>query len=154
MTNGMNGITWEEQTQARLDEARDKERRAREQQRGFEQVANHWAEYANTLAKVLELAREHGTIKLSGQHQIDSESLRKKSVREALIDIAVANNGLLVCTTAAQVLVDANVFADREHARNSIYAALHSAKRYFKKERKGIYQLVTTQTTLPVLRRK
>lgn len=146
--NGSNGATWEELTLTQIEEARERQKLAKEQQKRYEQEATYWGEYADTLAKALDMNRQHRVIPIDAQRRLDPQSLVTKSVREALIEIATANDGLLVALMAVQVLVDAGMFKDREHARNSIYTTLHYAKKYFKKERPGIYRLLKTQKQL------
>lgn len=138
----VNGITWEEETDARLKNAKEKQMIAEADYKRAEQEVKYWAEFADTLAKALELDRQHRGIKSNGQHLFDPESLRKKSVRESLFEIAAAHNGLLIATQAVGILVDAGVFGDREHARGTIYATISRNKRYFKRERPGVYRLV------------
>ena len=142
----VNGITWEEETQARLRQAREKQKQAEEICKQSEIEANHLKEYANALEKVLELDRQQRGIKANGQHIFDPEHLRTQSVRNSLIEIASANNGLLVVVEAIPILMDAGVFTDREHARNSIYSNLNHYKKQFKKERPGVYRFVGQQS--------
>jgi hypothetical protein len=130
----MNGATWEEEAIARL-------RYAQEQRRQAEQEAAYWIQYTDALEKVLELERQRRAISVNGEHSVDLEVLRKKSVREALIEIAGQNNGLLICNNALDTLLRAGIFQDRDQGRNAIYSALHSAKADFHKERPGIYRL-------------
>ncbi|MEA1959109.1 MAG: hypothetical protein U9N44_05550 [Chloroflexota bacterium] len=128
--------TWEEETLARLSYAIEQQRKA-EKQLGL------WIEYRKSLERSLALDRQFRGIKGQGDKEIDPESLKKKSIREALFEIAVANNGLLIATTATQILLDAGVSKDREHVRGLIYSTIYHNKRYFKKERPGHYRVVT-----------
>jgi hypothetical protein len=142
MVSGANGATWEEMTEAKLREARQREDNIRKQQKQLESEATYLSDYTNSLAKVLELDRQQRGIRVKGRGQVDPENLLKMSVREALIEIATANDGLLVVTMAVQIMVNAGYYQDREHARNSIYAALYHAKKDFIRERPGVYGLL------------
>lgn len=130
----VNGATWEEEALARL-------RYAQGQRKNAEQEAAYWIQYTDALEKVLELERQRRALSVNGEQSVDPEALRTKSVREALIDIAAGNKGLLVVGDAVGVLVKAAVFESRDQARNAIYSTLHNAKRSFHKERPGIYRL-------------
>jgi len=141
----VNGATWEEETLARL-------RSAREQRRQAEQEAAYWIQYTDALEKVVELEHQRRALSVNGEHSVDPETLRKKSIREALIEIAARNNGLLICSNALDILLQAGISQDRDQGRNAIYSALHSAKADFRKERPGVYRLTDharAQLTLP-----
>jgi len=137
----VNGATWEEEALARLRNARQEIRNLEEQRKQVDQEATHWVQYADALEKVLELEQQRRAVNVNGEQAIDPESLRKKSVREALIEIASRNNGLLVVRDALGILLRAGALHDRDQARNAIYSALHYAKADFRKERPGIYRL-------------
>jgi len=130
----VNGATWEEEAIARL-------RYAQEQRRQAEHEAAYWIQYTDALEKVLELERQRRAVSVNGEHAVDPETLRKKSVREALIEIAGQNNGLLICNSALDTLLRAGIFQDRDQGRNAIYSALNYAKADFRRERPGIYRL-------------
>jgi len=144
----VNGTTWEEQTIARLRYARERQKQAGVVRRQSEKDEKYWQEYADSLEKVMELERQQGVVKANGYPILDPEHLRRQSVRENLIEVSKANNGLLVVNEAVTILVDADVFVDRESARNSIYANLYHNRRFFKKKRPGIYQLSTIPNKL------
>lgn len=128
-----NGTTWEEETLARL-------RHAREQQQQAEEEAVYWGRYADALQLALELDRQRRGIKVNGQSSIDPESLKRKSVNKALIEIAARNHGLLVTRDALHILISAGVYRDIDEARNSMYSTIRRSKD-FVRERRGVYRL-------------
>ena len=132
----MKGIspTWEEETLARL-------RYAEEQRRLAEDASGYWTRYAEALETILELDRQRRLIDVDGQFAVDPERLRATSVRKALMEIAVQKDGLLVMRDAIEILLQAGRFKDRTEARNTLYSTLSHAKRYFRKERPGLYCL-------------
>lgn len=138
----VNGLTWIEETKARLKQAREKQKRAEEETKSYK-------EYADALENVLKVIGEQD----DGQRPLDPERLRKQSVINSMTEIASANNGLLVVVDAIPILMDAGIFGDREHASNSIYANLYHYKKRFEKERKGVYKLVDAQSSLPDVHR-
>ena len=140
MTNG-SGITWEEETVIRIKDARDK-------QTYHGKEANRWGEYADTLTKALEMSKEQKSIKSNGRHGLDVEKFRMMSIREALTEIASSNNGLLIVNDAVTSFVEIGLFNNRESARNSIYTNLYHYKKLFRKERPGIYMLVSPNKEL------
>jgi len=144
----VNGITWEEETQARLRQAREKLKEASERCKQSEMEANHWRQYVDALEKVLELDKQQRGVKVDEQHTFDPERLLRQSVRKSLIDIASANKGLLVVVDAIPILINAGVFADREHARNSIYSNLYHYKKQFAKVHPGVYRFVGARQSL------
>jgi hypothetical protein len=144
----VNGITWEEETEAKIKDAREKQMRAEQQQAQAQKEVQYWRDIAETLEKGLKLIRQTQQVKLAGQPSLDSERLLTQSVHSSLIDIALANNGLLTVVEAVSILVNAGVFTDREHARNSIYSNLNHYKKQFKWIRRGIYKYVGTQQQL------
>lgn len=133
----VNGLTWIEETKARLKQAREKQEQA-------ERGVKSYKEYGDALENVLKVIGEQD----DGQRPLDSERLRKQSVIDSMCDIASANNGLLVVVEAVPILIDAGVFGDREHASNSVYSNLYHYKKRFKKERKGVYRLMNAQRSL------
>jgi len=147
----VNGATWEEEALARLRNARQEIRNLEEQKKQVDQEAAHWVQYADALEKVLELEQQRRAVKLNGEQALDPESLRKKSVRGALIEIAGRNNGLLVVQDALGILLRAGAVQDRDQGRNAIYSALHSAKDDFYKERPGVYRLTDRAQAQPTL---
>jgi hypothetical protein len=132
----VNGITWEEETVARIREAKEKQQKAEATIKQAEIEARHWGEYADVLQKALELARQR-----DGHKLFDSERLLKQSTWENLVDIMSTKKGLLVVVDAVTILVEGKVFSDREHARNVIYSTLYSHKRDIQKVRRGVYRL-------------
>jgi len=136
----VNGITWEDQTLAKLNEAKAKQKEAEAKIEEAEREIEHWKEYVATLQKILELSKEK---------QLDSyfvERLRKQSTWNNLVDIMQSQKGLLSVIDAVSILVDAKVFNDREHARNVIYSTLYSHKNDLHKIQEGVYQLVDKST--------
>jgi len=140
----MNGATWQEQTLAEL-------RHARQLRKELEEELAYWAEYTETLERLVEVQSRRRAVSVNGEHSVDPEALRKKSVREALIEIAARNNGLLICNNALDTLLQAGIFQDRDQGRNAIYSALHSAKADFHKERPGVYRLTDRAQAQPTL---
>jgi hypothetical protein len=130
------GRTWEEETLTRLQNAREQERR-------LEAELSSLVDYRKALERSLELDRQMRGIRGDGGSTLDPESLKKKSIRNALFEIAAANDGLIIAASATQVLLDAGVANDREHIRGLIYSTIYHNKRYFKKERPGHYRVVS-----------
>jgi hypothetical protein len=98
-------------------------------------------EYINALEKILEFNNQDRIINANGHGSFDPEKLMKQSVKQSMIDIASANNGLLVASEAVNILINAKVFSDRDHARNAIYSNITHHRKYFEKERPGIYRV-------------
>ena len=140
----VNGLTWTEETKARLKQAREKQKQAEERSRLEELEAKSYKTYADALENVLKVIGEQD----DGQHPLDPERLRKQSVINSMAEIASANNGLLVVVDAIPIFIDARIFGDREHASHSIYSNLYHYKKRFKKERKGVYRLIDAQRSL------
>ena len=142
MVNGATGTTWEEQTLAMLKQAKVERKRAEEE-------VVFLVNLTDTLEEVLELSRRRSAINVDN-HTIDPESLRKKSVRDALIEIAKSNNGLLVVHSAIEILIQTGVYKEREQARGTVYSIVSRDGRrrgeHFVKERPGIYRLITATT--------
>ena len=128
---------WEEETIARM-------KHAKEQQLKTEQEAAYWKELADALEKTVTLIQRQNGQKANGYSTRDEGDIRQKSCREALHEIAKANDGLLVTTEAAKILIDAGMFQDGEQARNNIFTTLHHDKKSFRKEKPGHYRLVTS----------
>jgi len=135
-----NGITWEEETRLRLDEARDKQMQEESKLLQAQSAIQFWAQYANALEKMLELDKEKPGVSSNGNH-LNTEGMRKQSTWNNLVAIMNTNNGLLVAVDATTILVEAGVFQEREHARNVIYSTLYSHKKDVEKIREGVYRL-------------
>lgn len=131
--------TWEEETMARL-------RHAVEQQKRAEEELARWTEYRKALERSLDYDKRIRGISGFGK-SIDPESLRKKSVRNALFEIAAMNDGVLVAANATQILLEAGISKDREHIRGLIYSTIYHNKRFFKKERPGHYRVTSALDT-------
>lgn len=129
-----NRASWEEETAAKLGHAKNERLRA-------EEDARYWAEYTGALEKVLELDRQRRSIKVNGHHTLDPEEFKGKSVRECLMAIAARNNGLLVTADAPKTLVELGVYPSEKAARGTLYSTLGHSKKYFKKERRGLFRL-------------
>ncbi len=130
------GRTWEEETLTRLQNAREQERR-------LEAEMARLADYRKALERSLELDRQMRGIRGDGGSLLDPESLKRKSIRNALFEIAAANDGLVIAASATQILLDAGVATDREHIRGLIYSTIYHNKKYFKKERAGHYRVAS-----------
>jgi hypothetical protein len=137
----LGGRTWEEETVARLNNAIEQQKRAEEE-------LARLTEYRKALERSLDYDKRIRGIRGYGK-AIDPESLRKKSVRNALFEIAMLNNGVLVAANATQILLEAGISKDREHIRGLIYSTIYHNKRFFKKERPGHYRLVSADAPLP-----
>ena len=136
----LGGRTWEEETVARLKNAIEHQKRAEEE-------LARWTDYRKALERSLDYDKRIRGIRGYGK-AIDPESLRKKSVRNALFEIAMLNDGVLVAANATQILLEAGISKDREHIRGLIYSTIYHNKRFFKKERPGHYRLTSTPDTL------
>ena len=136
----LGGSTWEEETMARLRNAIERQKRAEEE-------LTRWTDYRKALERSLDYDKRIRGIQGFGQ-TIDPESLKKKSIRNALFEIAAANNGILVAANATQILLEAGISKDREHIRGLIYSTIYHNKRFFKKERPGHYRLTSTPDTV------
>jgi len=132
----LGGRTWEEETVARL-------KKAIEQQKRAEEELARWTDYRKALERSLDYDKRIRGISGFGK-SIDPESLRKKSVRNALFEIAMLNDGVLVAANATQILLEAGISKDREHIRGLIYSTIYHNKRFFKKERPGHYRVTST----------
>ena len=136
----LGGRTWEEETVARLKNAIEHQKRAEEE-------LARWTDYRKALERSLDYDKRIRGIRGYGK-AIDPESLRKKSVRNALFEIAMLNDGVLVAANATQILLEAGISKDREHIRGLIYSTIYHNKRFFKKERPGHYRLVSADAPL------
>ena len=135
----LGGRTWEEETVARLKNAIEQQKRA-------EDELARWTDYRKALERSLDYDKRIRGIRGYGK-VIDPESLRKKSVRNALFEIAMLNDGVLVAANATQILLEAGISKDREHIRGLIYSTIYHNKRFFKKERPGHYRVTSTPDT-------
>ena len=135
----LGGSTWEEETVARLKNAIEQQKRAEEE-------LARWMEYRKALERSLDYDKRIRGIKGYGK-AIDPESLRKKSVRNALFEIAILNDVMLIAANATQILLEAGISKDREHIRGLIYSTIYHNKRFFKKERPGHYRLMSAPDT-------
>ncbi|MFC1864874.1 hypothetical protein ACFLYG_03505 [Chloroflexota bacterium] len=135
-----NRITWEEELLTRIKEATINQDTAEESLKKAESDIKYWSSYARSLVETLRLYREKQGVTTNGHH-INAERMRKQSTWANLLEIISTNNGILVVTDAATVLVDAGVVSDREHARNLIYSTLNSHKKDIERMRQGVYQL-------------
>jgi hypothetical protein len=135
----LGGRTWEEETVARLKNAIEHQKRAEEE-------LARWIDYRKALERSLDYDKRIRGIRGYGK-AIDPESLRKKSVRNALFEIAMLNDGVLVAANATQILLEAGISKDREHIRGLIYSTIYHNKRFFKKERPGHYRVMSTPDT-------
>ena len=132
----LGGRTWEEETVSRLKNAIEHQKRAEEE-------LARWTDYRKALERSLDYDKRIRGIRGYGK-AIDPESLRKKSVRNALFEIAMLNDGVLVAANATQILLEAGISKDREHIRGLIYSTIYHNKRFFKKERPGHYRVTST----------
>ena len=131
-----NGTTWEEETLARLEAAREEKEQAQAQ-------VEYWARYIKALEVVLDLDRQRRTIRIGADGPAyDSGLLLKMSVKDALIEIASRNNGLLTTKEAVRILTESGRFRNRDEASSNVFSTLSHSKRYFAWERRGIYRLV------------
>lgn len=129
------GMTWEEETVTRLHNAIEHQGR-------LEAELARVIDYRKSLERSLALDRQLRGITGDGGKVLDPESLKKKSIRKALFEIAAASDGLVIAASATQILLDAGVSNDREHIRGLIYSTIYHNKRFFKKERPGYYRVV------------
>lgn len=136
------GRTWEEETLTRLQGAK-------EQQARLEAELARVIDYRQSLERSLQLDRQIRGIRGDGGGVLDPESLKRKSIRGALFEIAAANDGLVVAASATQILLDVGVSNDREHIRGLIYSTIYHNKKRFKKERPGHYRVVSGQGSSP-----
>ena len=141
MTNMVTRITWEEETLAKIRDARTKQQEAQNLMKQSQEDDKFWGEYADALERGLSLDRERHKIHPNGHQVRLPEHFRQQSTWKSLLDIMNANNGLLVVNDAVTILVEADVFPEREKARNVIYSTLYSHKKHIDKVRQGVYQL-------------
>lgn len=137
----VNGITWEEETLAKIRDARTKQKEAQNLIKQVQEDDKFWGEYADALEKGLALDRERHKIHSNGHQVRLPEHFRQQSMWDSLLDIMNTTNGLLVVNDAVTILVKAGVFPEREHTRNVIYSTLYSHKKHVDKVRQGVYQL-------------
>ncbi len=137
----VNGITWEEGTLAKIEEARKKQKEAQNLIKQGQEDEKFWGEYADTLERGMKLDKERNKIHPNGYQSRMPEHFQQQSTWNNLLDIMKDNNGFLVVTDAVTILVNAKVFSDREHARNVIYSTLYAHKHHVSKIRGGVYQL-------------
>jgi hypothetical protein len=150
--NGMSmppsSTTWEEETIARLRNAKNQLAVAEQQKREAEEALSKLGGYIQALETVLEMDRQSRGIKINGSGRVDPEVLRSKSIREALIEIAARQHGLLAATDALDILTTAGVYKTRAEARNSVYSTLKRSKEFIK-ERRGVYRLSSQAQAAP-----
>jgi hypothetical protein len=144
--------TWEEETSAKYNKELEELNKIQRKIADLNAELIKKQDYVKALQKVLEFNRQGRIIKGDGQVTFDPEKFLKQSVRDTLFDIAANNNGLLVVNDAVTLLVESNVFSERDRARNQIYSNINHYKKYFNKERPGIYRLKaqTTAIALPL----
>ena len=135
----MNGITWEEQTHSRFEQARKEQQKEQNLAESHINNAKRWEEIADALERVLRLIPSQNIGSDSGRDLDNKEQLLQHSTWDNLNAIMNAKNGLLVVNEAVDFLVHMKVFANRKHARNVIYSTLYSHKKDITKIREGIY---------------
>lgn len=124
----LKGLTWEEETRARIDRATAE----RDKAKG---VYDHWIARLNALETALQLERTG----LNGSGS--KKDLASISVNDALIEIAKGSGGLVVTKHAIETLVKAGVFSTRGAANDNIHSTLRRSP-HFRKERRGVYRLI------------
>jgi hypothetical protein len=134
-------ITWEEETLDKIKEAREKQQEARNLIKRSQDDEKFWGEYADALEKGLELERERYKIHPNGSHILQPDHFKQQSIWNSLVDIMKVNNGTLVVNNAVTFLIEAELFSEREKARNVIYSTLYSHKKHVYKIRPGVYRL-------------
>jgi hypothetical protein len=152
----VNEITWEELTLVRLQDAKDKQlhdlssiERHKTAIEQLKQEVDRRKEYIAILEKALELSKKDISVTPGGDEIINAELMLKQSTWDNLSAIMNANKGLLVAQDAVTILVKANVFKDREQARNTIYSTLYHHKSELQKVRQGVYKLLGEVTNKP-----
>jgi hypothetical protein len=143
----VNGITFEEELAARIEKTENKRNQLLTLIAQKTKEANHLEEYEKALRKVLEMSKIQQSSVSTGHPVLDPEILRKQSTWENLLEIMSANNGVLSVMEAVKILTEANVFNDREHARNVIYSTLYNHSGSLQKIRKGVYRFQERGTT-------
>jgi hypothetical protein len=149
MVNGIR-LTWEEETNYMLQQEKEKVRALESEKVKIDADLAKRKEYISALERIIELNKQQRGIKRNGLGTFDPEKFLKQSVKNSLLDIAAKNDGLLIVNEAVTILIEAKVFTDRDHARNSIYSNINHYKKYFGKERPGVYRLRGTRE-LPLL---
>lgn len=140
-----NGLSWEEQTIAKLTGVREQRDRVTQEMERAKQELDQLNALSNALETALELDRQTRGVPANSQHKVDPEKLRKLSIREVLIEFAARNNGLLVAKDAVKFLLQAGMYTNVKQARDTVYPLLHRTTKYFRKERPGVYSIVTTR---------
>ena len=138
----MNGTNWEMELRSRVEYGKENLKKIKEEKPSVDERMEYWQEYVSALEKILKLESNHNGIRLIESDILNPENLKNISVKDAMIEIARVNNGLLVVVDAATALINAGMFEDRDHARNSIYSNIGHYRNYFQKERAGVYRLV------------
>jgi len=138
----VNGTTYEEQTLARLNEFRAKQKQAQFAAEQKLKEAKYFGDYADTLEKILGLESQRNEFT-----QIGAEQVSKSSTWKTLESIMLANKGMLVVVDAVSFLVDMKVYTDREQARHAIYSTLHNHKKDAIRVERGIYRLRNVPAT-------
>lgn len=136
------GTTWIEETRAKLDKEMEEIAKLKRQIASMNAAVTVKQDYITALQKVLDYNREKGAINVDGVPAFNSEEIRTQSIKDSLFEIAAKNDGLLVANEAVTILIKAGVFSDRERARNQVYSNLNHYKKYFTKDRPGVYRLI------------
>ncbi len=146
-----NGLTFEEEMQAEINEARAKQRRvqetikqAQETIKQAELEIKQYGDYADMMERTLQLRKNLLTVRHNGHMTSDVEHYLKQSTWDNLLTIMKSNNRILVVNDAVGFLVSMKFFADRDHARHTIYSTIYHHKKELDQVRKGIYQLRET----------
>jgi hypothetical protein len=133
--------SWEEETKIRIDEAKQK-------QQYHENEAKFWREYSEALSKALSMQNQPKSARSDIEQNIFVNKIKNQPVRTTLIQIAQANSGVLVVNDAVTRLVEARLFNARNNARNAIYSNIYNNRKYFEKDKPGIYRLINTQNIM------
>jgi hypothetical protein len=133
--------SWEEETLARIKEAKNKQLEAQNLIEKAQEDVQFWSEYVAALEMGLNLDKERYKMTSTSSKIHLSEHFKQQSTWENLLDLMKDNNGILIVTDAVTILVEAGAFTEREHARNVIYSTLYSHKKEMNKIRHGVYQL-------------
>ena len=133
----MKGLTWEEETRARIERAKAEQRKAEEVSQHAQRVVQHWASRVAALENALQLELVGLTVTKQ------QPNLASMSVNNALIELAKENGGVVVTKQVIGWFVKAGVFSTRGDANDNIHSTLRRSKNFRKDEkRKGVYHLV------------
>jgi len=118
-------------------------KKAEQQRQEAEARVNQIKAFIEAGEKVLRIGKELNAAR-SENAVLDTSGFRGVSVRNALVEIARRNNGILVIKEAVKTLQQAGVFTTAKAARGTVYSTASRSGKDFQKKSPGVYMLISS----------